>query len=279
MSALIPPPAGEPVPELRVHTSAAQGRLTSFGAHALAWQPAGHHRVLYLSPRAVLDGSKAIRGGVPVCFPWFGGGPGGTRAPAHGTARTAVWELREQREDGSRLRTETEGFCVELNMTFGAALRFDVRIVRTADAPAPFELALHSYFEVSHAARVHVTGLAGADRLDQLTAERGVQGEEPIRFSGEFDRLFTGCTGPQTLHDPGDEARGFPARRIVLTPENLPSAIVWNPHAAKAASMADLGEDQWPRFVCIESARVREDAVTLQPREAFEASVKIHVES
>lgn len=278
MSEPSPPPAFGSLASLRFRGPGGSGALTPFGAHALQWQPAGHRPVLYLSPRAVLDGRKAIRGGIPVCFPWFGSGPDGTAQPAHGTARTATWEPTEQRPDGATLRLNTEGFAFELSLAFGTALDLAVKIVRTGDSPAPFELALHSYFCVSDATRAAVTGLGGAHRLDQLTGERAVQGDEPVRFVGEFDRLFTGCTGPQTLHDPGDPGDAdTPARRIRVSPTNLPSAIVWNPHAAKAASMADLGEDQWPRFVCIESARVREDALTLQPGEGFEASVRVEV--
>ena len=275
------PPTGVAARELTFNTPAATGRLTPFGGHVLGWQPAGIDApVLYVSPRAVLDGSKPVRGGVPVCFPWFSNGPEGGLKPKHGPVRSGVWELREQRDDGVSLAASAEGFGITLDATFGEALTLNVVVTRTTDSPAPFELALHTYFAVSEAAAVSVTGLAGARRFDALTGENTTQGDEPIRFTGEYDRVFTACPGGQTLHDPAPgsgSSEGF-ARRVVITPTNLPSTIVWNPGPAKAASMKDLGEDQYPRFVCIESARVREDAQVLAPGQAFEAGVQITVE-
>ena len=254
------------------------GRITAFGAHALGWQPAGHEPVLYLSPRAVLDGSKAIRGGIPVCFPWFGSGPSGDREPSHGPVRTATWQRTEPADADVAFSIDAEGFTLRLAASFRDTLVLAVRVQRVAETAAPFELALHSYFAVSSVAGVRVTGLAGASRLDQLTGERSTQSDGPIRFDGEYDRVFTGAHGPQTLHDPGGGSESGAGRRIVLTPENLPSAIVWNPGPAKAASMSDLGEDQFDKFVCIESGRVREDALTLGPGEVFEAAVRFTVE-
>ena len=261
------------IPTFDLRGPGGSGRCSSFGGHVLGWRPDRHRPVLYLSPRARLDGSKAIRGGIPVCFPWFGAGPSGDRDPAHGTVRAKAWELQSQAEGGANFETDTpDGFRIALGARFGAELTLRVRVERTGPAPAPFELALHTYLAVSDAAEASVTGLAGASRLDQLTGERATQGPEPVRFDGEYDRVFTGCPGPQTLHDPGW------GRRVVVTPTDLPSAVVWNPGPAKAASMADLGEDQFPRFVCIESGRVREDAPTLAPGEAFEAAVRFDVE-
>ncbi|BAM05333.1 D-hexose-6-phosphate mutarotase [Phycisphaera mikurensis] len=275
MSFTPPDPAATPrAPgEISAGTDGATGRVTPYGAHVFSWIPAGHDEVLYVSPRAVLDGSKPIRGGIPVCFPWFGAGGSGDATPAHGTVRRDTWEVRERRGDGAAFATRAGGFGISLDASFGDTLTLRVAVTRTADDAAAFELALHSYFAVSEASAVSVTGLAGARGLDSLTGETFEQDTEPIRFAAEYDRVFTGCPGPQTLHDPGLK------RKIVITPDNLPSAIVWNPHAAKAGRMSDLGADQYPRFVCIESGRVRQDAVTLRPGETFEASVGIAVEA
>ena len=265
-----------------------KGQATAFGGHVLGWQPAGHEPVLYLSPRAVLDGSKPIRGGIPVCFPWFGAGPSGDREPAHGLVRSVEWEPGDCERWWVGYFHEVEGWDIHLTAAFGPlegvhpygafqpenSMNLFLAIKRTGEEPAPFEVALHTYFSVSGAAGVTVEGLGEARCFDQLTGKEAEDGIGSIRFDGEYDRIFTGIPGRKliTLTDPGL------SRRITIDQAELPSAIVWNPGPAKAASMSDLGEDQHEKFVCIESGRVRQDALTLEPGEAFEAEVRFTVE-
>jgi glucose-6-phosphate 1-epimerase len=133
--------------------------------------------------------------------------------------------------------------------------------VENRDAtPFTYEAALHTYFHVSDAREVEVTGLEGVEFIDKVDAgTRKQQGAEPLRFTGETDRVFVQTTAPVTLHDPGMK------RRIVVEKTGSLTTVVWNPWIAKSAAMADFGDDEWPGMVCIETANAGENAVTLAP--------------
>ena len=251
--------------------------LLRFGTHVLRWQPTGQaHPVLYVSPTAVLDGSKAIRGGIPVCFPWFGPHPTDTDAPSHGRVRTAMGEWGQRHPDRGSVTWTGDTFGLRLAATLSETLHIDVDVVNRSGSPARFELALHSYFAVGGVQQVRVQGLDGLAYLDQLTGTRHQQGAEPVTFAAEFDRIYFGRAegaAPVRIEDPAW------ARQIVLNTEGLPSAVVWNPWTEKARRLSDLPDDAWPDFCCVEAGCVGEDAVELAPGAGFSGSLTLAVEA
>ncbi len=261
--------------------------LTLDGAHVTHFQPVGAAPVLFLSGSSHLAPGKPIRGGVPVCFPWFGPRAGHPQSPAHGFARITRWSLE------SLSGSHTEGVTVVLRLVSDEAtralwphdfiarlrvevtreLRLTLEVENTGTAPLPFEEALHTYFAISDVHGVTVTGLERAAYLDKVDAgQRKELGPEPLRFTGETDRIFPANTATCTIHDPG-----YP-RRIIVEKSCSRSTVVWNPWIAKAKAMADFGDDEWPQMLCIETANVGADAVPLAPGARHEMTARIRLE-
>lgn len=158
-------------------------------------------------------------------------------------------------------------------MSFGEQLSLALDVTNTGDAPIAFEAALHTYFAVSDIRRVTVTGLAGTEYLDKvegLAVKR--QGDAPMTFAGETDRIFLDTEATCTIHDPGLGRQVHVAKRGSL------STIVWNPWIAKARAMPDFGDDEWPGMLCIETANVRDRAVRLESGSHHTMSAHIHLD-
>ena len=283
------------MPRLRVRTQACTAELYLQGAHLTRWQPAGQQPVLFLSERSAFVPGKAIRGGIPVIFPWFGSPatspvPTTPDADAHGFARVWPWSLRFAALAGDDLHLsltldQTEGlhslgysgFQLALEVVLGRTLTVRLSVANalseTASKPLLFEEALHAYLAVGESEKVSVEGLAGTTYLDKTEDfARKTQTERELRFHGETDRPYLNTTAPLLLHDP------VLGRRLRLTKANSRSTVTWNPGQALAAGMADLGPAAWPGFVCLETANVSENAVTLQPGEAHTMEMHLSVE-
>jgi glucose-6-phosphate 1-epimerase len=267
---------------LELATPASTCTVALHGAQVLAFAPRDGRDWLWVSDKALFQVGKALRGGVPVCFPWFGPHPGGGDLPAHGFARTRLWRLsRVDALDARRVRAELElgsdaatmrlfphAFTARLAVTAGEELELAFEVVNTGDAPFAFEVALHTYFAVSAAASVAVGGLSGCDYADKAAGgERRRQGDEPIRFDGEVDRVYDGG-GPATLADPSR------ARPIQIESTGAGSTIVWNPGPIKTRTLADMRPDGFHGFVCVETGNVGDRKVTLSPGARHETRVR-----
>lgn len=248
------------------HPEHGEAQVYLHGAHVTGWAPPGAAPVLWMSPRTAFAPDAAIRGGVPICFPWFGGGPDGDLSPAHGYARLADWRLTSATEsaDGVSLTFALPAEGEPLEATYvvrvGGSLRLELRVRNAGERDVTYEAALHTYLAVSDVRQVEVTGLEGAPYLDRLGGpEPVVAPDEPIRFTGETDRIYLGSDARVEVVDPGA------GRRIAVGKDGSSSTVVWNPWTEKAAGMRDVGADAWPGFLCVETANVRSDAVTLAP--------------
>ena len=249
-------------PRVAVRTLAASGSVHLHGATVTDWTPAKHEPVLWTSSKAVYDGQTPIRGGVPICAPWFGGHPTDPDAPSHGLARTASWRLeREGISDEETLLDfglELPGLKLTYGVLLGHTLKLVLAITNTAEDQRRVEAALHTYLAVSDAREVTINGLENVAYLDKVGGPTPVDATgEPVRFVAETDRVYGNTDDDVVLHDPGMK------RQIVVSKEGGRSTIIWNPWVAKAASMKDFGDDEWTGMCCIESAAVGNDAWTL----------------
>ena len=269
---LVQPPDG--LPHLLVHSAAARAQVFFHGAQVTQWTPAGADTsVLWLSAESVFRAGKAIRGGVPICFPWFGPHRAEAAAPAHGFARFADWTLIECADGATGVTLVFELLVDEHTSRYwrhpcrvvfraivGATLEMSLEVENTGPQAFTFEQALHSYLAVSDVREVTVSGLEGTDYLDKVDGfARKPQGADPIRFSAQTDRVYLDTTARCIVHDPG--AR----RAIVVDKSRSRSTVVWNPWAEKAATFDDFGDDEWPRMLCVETANIRDAAVELPP--------------
>ena len=247
-------------------------RFSPQGAHLLEFTPQGGQPLLFLSKRTHLAPGKAIRGGVPVIFPWFGPRNGHPASPMHGLVRTRLWNIDALSvpENGPasvrfsiHSNEETQklwphAFALSLEFILGSALDIRWEVKNTGPAPFTFEQALHPYFPVRDVHSASVSGLRNAEYIDKTDAfHRKLDSAEAVTFAAETDRLYLHTSTDCVLHDP---AAG---RKLTISKTGSSSSVVWNPWITKAAALEDLGDDEWPHFTCVEQVNAADNALTL----------------
>lgn len=251
----------------------AKTRVALQGAHLLSWQPTGQQPVIWLSSAARFGTGKAIRGGVPVCWPWFGPHASESVFPAHGFARTTPWQVLDvdQSESGAtRLKLRLiQGEAsrslwpyntpLEIHVTVGTELSMELVTRNIGASPVVLSQALHTYFAVADVRRIRLTGLEGCRYIDQLDGDRRKEQRGSVSFAAETDRIYLDSTADCLIEDPGLR------RRIRITKSGSRSTVVWNPWIEKSSRMGDLGEDGYLTMICVETANAADDAVTIAP--------------
>ena len=274
------------MPAVQIATPAAAGEMYLHGAHVTSWRPRGVREVLFLSPRSLYQDGKAIRGGVPVCFPWFGDKADDPHAPAHGFVRTKSWHLEalERNGDGVSVSMFTESsnstqqwwphsFRLQYRVTFGTDLVLELMVRNTGAHPFRFEEALHAYYKVGDAARAGVSGLNGTHYLDKTDSFREKTQSGDVVITSETDRVYLDTEHALLLKDP------VLRRQITVAKENSRTTVVWNPWVEKAKALSDLGADQWSSMLCIEVTNVGSSAVELPPGQQHTMSARVHIQS
>ena len=258
---------------LVVHSAAADADLYLHGAHVTAYTPVGEKPVLFMSAKSLFSPTKAIRGGVPICFPWFGPKPGDPKAAAHGFARLMEWTvdslaqtadgiavtLALQSDDATRAQWPAD-FTACYTVTFGPVLKLALAVTNNGSAAFQYQGAFHTYLNVGDVRQISVTGLEGTIYLDKMNkSARTPQGSDAIHFTGETDRVYLATQSECIIHDP------VLGRQIHIAKTGSDSTVVWNPWIKKTQGMSDLGQDEWPKLVCVETCNVGEHAVNLAP--------------
>lgn len=269
----------------RLSSAAGTALVALKGGQVLSWMPAGEREVLWLSPMARLDGPKAVRGGVPVCWPWFGPHPADAHLPAHGFARTSEWRCvaSQAKDDAVFVTLECEPGAtarslwphsarLSLGVTLADTLRLDLTTTNTGSDPLAISEALHTYLGVGDISRTGVEGLDGARYIDSVDASTIKKQSGPITFDRETDRIYVGTHAQVSIRDP------IFARRITITKEGSASTVVWNPWIDKAARLGDVGADGYRDFVCVETANAGPDLVTIAPGASHRLTTILAVE-
>ncbi|HEX4036743.1 MAG TPA: D-hexose-6-phosphate mutarotase [Acidobacteriaceae bacterium] len=261
------------LPKIHIASPVAQAELYLHGAHLTSWQPDEGDEVLFLSDRSLWEDGQPIRGGIPICFPWFRARQDDPQAPRHGFARICSWQLDsvDHHPDGSvtvALSTAASDFSrrwwpydfrLSYRLRIGRTLQLELIVANTGREPFRFEEALHTYFHVGLAQRVQVRGLDGVAYLDNTDANRRKVQSGALLFSGATDNAYIDTQSPVELVDP------VLRRSLTTAKENSASTVVWNPGREGAASIPDLGEEEWQRMACIEASNALICAVTLAP--------------
>ena len=273
------------LPFLLVDTDRCRARLTPHGAHVCEWAPAGQtSSVLFLSPRAVFAAGKAIRGGIPVCFPWFANHPSDATKPAHGFGRTRSWEMSDiARDDADDVRVVfrlaadatthalwPSDFVATLTATLGRALTVTLEVENTGAAELAYESALHTYLTVGDVETIRIHGLERTRFNDKVDRLEKMSADAPLSVTGEVDRVYLDTTATCTVDDP------LSARRIRIAKSGSQATVVWNPGGVKGVAMPDLG-DAWRRFVCIETANCGPHVVHLAPGARHAMTMRLDV--
>lgn len=263
---------------VRVIHDQAEAGISLHGGHLVWYKPAGEEDVIWLSEKAEFDSSKAIRGGIPVCWPWFG--KAGT--PSHGFARTSQWSLKEHRENEKGVivaltledNEETRAvwphkFSNLLTFEIGQQLKVSLTSTNTDEQPWSYSGALHSYFNISDIEKIAISGM-GTDYLDSTQGGTACTGSEPLTFSQEVDRVYTQPQDTVTIED------NALSRQLQVTNDGHNAAVIWNPWQALSTSMADMADDSFKTMVCVEST-IHGEGVTLAPGESHTLSTLIAV--
>lgn len=254
------------LPLLVVNAPFCQATITLQGAQLLTFQPTGDKPWLWLSPYAQFESGKSIRGGIPVCLPWFGVNRKNPEKPKHGFVRNHDWELVSLQESATAIELEfgftynserpelfNTPFTATLEMTLSGSLDFSLHIHNRATETAEFSWAFHSYFAVADCEETTVSGLEGIHYLDNTRGLNAFLQDGDIPFLQEVDRVYNHTTVPQSINA---------QQRLSVTGENCPTCIVWNAGKNVAATLADIRED-YRHYICVERGCAFGDSLVL----------------
>ena len=277
----------------RIRHNGAELMVARQGAHIFSYQRDGEQPLIWPNPEAVFTQGKGIRTGVPVCWPWFGvfdRNPQSVKAMrqsdqpagAHGFVRTALWELAASALEGEALRVDlvlpvpTGGFPgwphevdLKLSLLLDDQLHIHLTSHNRGNDTVTLSQALHTYFAVSDVRKVHVEGLDGAAYIDTADNWATKQQAGLLHFTGETDRIYLDTPAQLSIVDKDWQ------RRIQLTAEGSTSTVIWNPWTERAKAFDDMADDGWTGMLCIETANVLDDVVSLTLGESHTLGVSI----
>lgn len=267
---------------IKVEHPKASAAISLHGGHLLSFRPQGEKEVIWLSDKAEFSPEKAIRGGIPICWPWFGR----IASPAHGFARTSQWHLVEHRENDQGVVVclgleETEKtlsiwpyvFQARLYIEISTTLKVTLDIHNTDDKPWHFSAALHSYFNLANIEQTITTGM-GRVYSDSLQNGKVCQGEDELQLSDTVDRIYTQPESSIVINDAGNQ------RSIVIENQGDNAAVIWNPWKEGAATMGDMSDHGYQTMLCVESSYHSDNIAhgkTLQPGENHQLITKVSI--
>lgn len=271
--------------KIRVTAPSASAEIYLHGAHITSWHPAGAQEVLFVSSNSHWQDGKAIRGGIPICFPWFRSKADDPSAPAHGFVRTREWRLESVKPEGESVivTCSTEGdestrrwwphsFRLVHVLSIGRSLCLQLTVTNTGDTPFRFEEALHTYFSVGNGEDVSIRGLDQVAYLDNVDENRRKVQSGDLSFTRKTDNAFT------DVHSAAEVIDRAGHRVLRTEKDNSGTTVVWNPWQDGAAAIADLGDDEWRRFACVEASNILGSAVSLEPgqQHTMQATLNVH---
>jgi len=273
---------------IEINNARAHATISTYSGQVLSYRPKGQaHDLLFVSDKAYYENGKAIKGGIPVCWPWFGPDPDDQGRPAHGFVRNRQWQVSasESLADGSTKvvmslsdSDETHKFWphpfrLSIEITVGDSLKVELVTHNSGDEMITISQALHTYFQVGDIGRVRVLGLEGTDYIDKVDDSARKTQSGAVTINGEVDRIYTGVTGELVIDDASLD------RKIHITSKGCSTVVVWNPWADTAASMADLDDDGYRKMICVESANAGPETVEIAAGSEYRLAVQYTIES
>lgn len=278
-------PEGKPM--IAIANGLAQATISPYAGQVLSFQPTSEPTdLMFLSAKAYYQTGKAIKGGVPICWPWFGPDPEGLGRPSHGFVRNRTWNVvstgttvdgATQVTLGLQSTEETLGiwpypFELAIAITIGQSLQINLITRNTGTQTLTLTQALHTYFQVGDISQVQVLGLEDSSYLDKVDGGAEKIQAGPILVSEEVDRVYTNAPSELVITDAALQ------RRIRIASTGSKTAVVWNPWVKIAASMADLDDADYQRFICVETANAAADIIAIAPNEAFTLGATYSIE-
>lgn len=273
---------GQSLDVIQVDNEFCNAEIAFQGAQILKYdmkQEGQNYPILWCSEKNIFSPNKAIRGGIPLCFPWFGDHDSDKSLPAHGFARNQMWQLDQitlNPEQGHILcfslsnnvnthRLWDAAFYLKLEIHCGTRLQLVLHVSNKDQKALDFTFAWHSYFAIDDIENICITGLEGVDYRDKLSLDQMLlQQQTPIRFSQELDQVYPITQGQCAIQDVTPQG----CRYIDITTEHCQSIIVWNPWQSKAERLGDLAPNAWRKFVCVENGNVASARQHLNPQQS-----------
>ena len=259
------------LPCIEIDNKFANATIYLHGAHVASFAPKGEEDLLWMSEFSYFEDNKPIRGGIPICWPWFGAHPSDNDKPSHGFARLARWDVFELESlpDGRtkivlELNSNEEtlamwnyNFNLQCVIIIGSTL--EVELTTTNCDTKAFEItsALHSYFDVENVADIAISGLENVDYVDSLDDDKIKNETSEIKFDKEIDRVYLNIKDRTLISSP--------KRKIAISKEGSSTTVVWNPWIDKAQRMPDFGDDEYKTMVCVETTNALDDKVRIEP--------------
>jgi glucose-6-phosphate 1-epimerase len=257
--------------------------ISLYGAHVTRFKTHKTMDILWLSPQSYFEVGRPIRGGIPVCFPWFGPHKTDSSKPQHGFARLMFWDVAEtaslpggetlvklmlcSSEDTKKFWPHD--FCAEMTFVIGKILTATLKVTNTAEAPFDYTCALHSYYNLSSVEEIRIAGLQNTSYYNQLDGENYTQESEFLEIKTAETRHYQDTVADCVIYDP------LFGRGILVSKSGSKVTTVWNPGEETCAKIEDLPDDGYETFVCIEAVNAFNDVIKLTPGESHETSAII----
>lgn len=274
-------------PFIKAQNDKAEALISIYAGQVLSFRP--RHALsdlLFLSKWAYYQPGKAIKGGVPVCWPWFGSDPEGLGRPAHGFVRNRMWEVAgtSVTQDGDICITlgladtpETQAIwprAFELRLTITLSDTLNLELVTRNTGPQAFSVtqAFHTYFSVGDIGQINVSGLENTQYIDKSSGNLEKSQIGAVTINAEVDRIYLAVGSDLVIHD------AVLKRRIRIASKGNRTAVVWNPWSKISTEMTDLQDDDYLRFICVETANAATDRVSIQPGSEFKLTANYLIE-
>ena len=272
---------------MEITNAAALATISLHGGQVISYKLIDGFPILWNSHHCYHEMGKALRGGIPICWPWFGRHPSDPDKPAHGFARTSLWQvvstesvdyactrIQLRLTDNETTRTLwAYQFQLEILITVGKQLGIEF-IIRNQDMTSfVFTGALHSYFKVEDVTRVSIDGLEGQSYIDLLDPSEFKLQQGPLTIHAETDRIYLDTTNDCIINDP------VLKRKIRISKKGSQSTVVWNPWIDKAKRMKDFGDDEYQGMVCVETTNTHTDTISITPQQEHRLQTIISVEA
>jgi len=274
-------------PFIEISNAKASALISVYAGQVLSFHPAGvADDLMFLSEKAYYQPGKAIKGGAPICWPWFGADPQGLGRPAHGFVRNRLWNVvaTGTTADGDTRVTlglidtpETraiwpQSFTLALEITVGDSLNLELLTRNTGTQAFPVTQAFHTYFKIGDISQTSVLGLEGIDYIDKTDNSAQKHQNGVVTINTEVDRIYLGVQGELVIADAALK------RRIRIASRGSKTAVVWNPWAKISAEMGDLQDDDYRRLLCVETTNAATDVVEIAPSSEFRLVANYRVE-
>ncbi len=266
----------------QIDNDLATATVCLYAGQVLSYRPrTADSDLLFVSKQAYFAEGKAIKGGIPLCWPWFGPDPDGQGRATHGFLRNRPWSVLDSKtlangatelrliatDDEASRAIWARAFAVVLAITVGKTLNISLMTRNVEQTPLSLTQGLHTYFVVGDIAKTEVLGLDGLRYIDKVAGGIEAMQSGPVRIDGEVDRIYTEVDGRLTIVDRALN------REIMIDATGTRSAVVWNPWREKAAAMADFGDGEYATMLCVETTNAGPDQIVIPPRGEYSLTV------